>query len=269
LVRKLLCDDNFLISVGKDVYDSQCVNLDGAEVHKALRGGWELYTSLEERIDNIHTVHSLLSWMINNTSGTGAASAVHNAWMVRNPAEAEECGFVNVEFEELPKAVRENYSDVVRLVGEAVMKEWEEGGVEFIRVDEEGIRETEKLISESINIIDLGSGGGRDVAFLAEELKYHSSLATSSSEGTPCNFRVYGIDYHPGSPKRCLPLWLRWGVEDYTELVKIDLRDQLSFREWREGLEEEGVKVWLSVRYFNREVLGELAEVSKEMIFFF
>ena len=44
------------------------------------------------------------------------------------------------------------------------------------------------------SVIDLGSGAGRDVAYLAERLP---------------QARVYGVDNHKGAGRRCLPLW-RW-----------------------------------------------------------
>ena len=44
------------------------------------------------------------------------------------------------------------------------------------------------------SIIDLGSGAGRDVAYLAERLP---------------QARVYGVDNHKGAGRRCLPLWRR------------------------------------------------------------
>ena len=53
------------------------------------------------------------------------------------------------------------------------------------------------------SIIDLGSGAGRDVAYLAEHLP---------------RAKLYGVDNHRGAGKRCLPLWESRRVGDRTQV---------------------------------------------------
>lgn len=85
-------------------------------------------------------------------------------------------------------------------------------------------------------VLDLGSGAGRDICYLAEELKQyqHSCIAsrqcqhhqlntTQQSLFQPFPLHFIGIDNHKGSSKRCLPLWKNRGVEDVTGTCCLDL----------------------------------------------
>eukprot|EP00980_Cylindrotheca_fusiformis_P007966 scaffold1697_cov120-Cylindrotheca_fusiformis.AAC.48 len=73
--------------------------------------------------------------------------------------------------------------------------------------------------SLSDEIWDLASGAGRDVAFLAEELK------TSSSSSTPSFRKVVGLDhrYNAKETRIVTDFWDRRGVGDTTECLKMDL----------------------------------------------
>jgi hypothetical protein len=133
-------------------------------------------------------------------------------------------------------------------------------------------------------VLDLGSGAGRDICFLAEELKeWHSNntyaLTPSTEDDIPSDdtikpqfpIQFIGIDNHKGSAKRCLPLWKYRGVQDITSSVHLNL----------EKLNE--VNVFLSsiisptfaadtflciyaIRYLNRKLLSYLAYAASNSI---
>ena len=169
---------------------------------------------------------------------------------------------------------------VRRMIGE-VTDDGMYGGSQFGVDDEEG-REQKNTRDEKaarINVIDLGSGGGRDISFLAESIsEYVSTLPLP----LPPSYRLYGIDYHPGSPKRCIPFWGRRGVGDITEHVGIDLKDVDKFEDWRRcvltngdgrngfksELEGGGARwdVYISVRYLNRDVLDAISSSPPDAI---
>ncbi|KAL7465838.1 hypothetical protein ACHAXS_006150 [Conticribra weissflogii] len=85
-------------------------------------------------------------------------------------------------------------------------------------------------------VLDLGSGAGRDICYLAEELKQyqHSCIVSRQCQHDqphptqqpllpPFPLHFVGIDNHKGSSKRCLPLWKNRGVEDLTGTCCLDL----------------------------------------------
>jgi len=86
------------------------------------------------------------------------------------------------------------------------------------------------ISSPLYEIWDLGSGAGRDVCFLASELKHylsesqlcHNPCASQSSTWTQ-PIRIVGIDNHKGSARRCQPLWKHNHVQDITEARCMDL----------------------------------------------
>ena len=68
---------------------------------------------------------------------------------------------------------------------------------------------------------DLGSGAGRDVCFLAEEMKlYLHGRGYHSQE-----LKFVGIDNHKGSARRCLPLWKYRHIDHMTEARLMDLNN--------------------------------------------
>jgi len=70
-------------------------------------------------------------------------------------------------------------------------------------------------------IWDLGSGAGRDVCFLAEELKFYLHGQRYQSQ----ELKLVGIDNHKGSARRCLPLWKHHHVGQITEARLMDLKN--------------------------------------------
>jgi len=85
-------------------------------------------------------------------------------------------------------------------------------------------------------VLDLGSGAGRDICYLAEELKqyHHACIVSGQFQHDQINssqlslfphfpLHFIGIDNHKGSSKRCLPLWKNRGVEDLTGTCCLDL----------------------------------------------
>lgn len=67
---------------------------------------------------------------------------------------------------------------------------------------------------------DLGCGSGRDVCYLAEELKEFRER-NSDNSSRPVHF--VGVDNHKGSAARCTPLWKNRGVDDVTQSICLDL----------------------------------------------
>jgi len=69
-------------------------------------------------------------------------------------------------------------------------------------------------------VLDLGSGAGRDVCYLAEELKEYQCTQQQQSL---TSIHVVGIDNHKGSAKRCIPLWKNRKVDDIAHSLLLDL----------------------------------------------
>ena len=117
----------------------------------------------------------------------------------------------------------------------------------------------------SFIVWDLGSGAGRDVCYLAEELKYHLHLSLQRESGKSTNMNmknihynqndtdvdytstiptprkattasklvklcIVGIDNHKGSARRCMPLWKHRGVGHITKSLLLDLNKITLFR---------------------------------------
>jgi hypothetical protein len=123
-------------------------------------------------------------------------------------------------------------------------------------------------------IIDLGSGAGRDVCFLAEELKeFYFSSSTSHNQQmstiTPTEFplRFIGIDNHKGSSKRCIPLWRHRGVHDVSQSVLLNLDKWNQVRDFLEATipshqQDDNCSPILciyAIRYLNRKLFANLA----------
>ena len=109
--------------------------------------------------------------------------------------------------------------------------------------------------NENIVIWDLGSGAGRDVCFLAEELM--CSVGTQEEEGFTSTIRVVGFDNHKGSPRRSAPLWKNRMVHDSTESRLVNLK-KLELLE--ENIKKESNLVCMyAIRYLNRRMLECIA----------
>jgi hypothetical protein len=133
----------------------------------------------------------------------------------------------------------------------------------------------------TFEIWDLGSGVGRDVAFLAEELLRHSSSATT----TPL-FRVVGLDQRyrqkTTGDHETLAFWKRRYCESVTECRCIDLNDIQSIEtELLSGIQgavnDDGtttaetrrvaaVKCLYAVRYWNRALFELVAQLGRDRI---
>ncbi len=151
-------------------------------------------------------------------------------------------------------------------------------------------------------IVDLGSGAGRDVCFLAEELKYfqHSSMESSfagnssyMNEKVPPNNHdiwdvklcIVGIDNHKGSAKRCLPMWKHRRVNHITKPLLLDLNKTNFFaaellnimdenknenfdqKPWLDKEEDTlhigGVVCLYAIRFLNRKLIQQIATCQR------
>ncbi|KAL7485007.1 hypothetical protein ACHAW6_010605 [Cyclotella cf. meneghiniana] len=127
-------------------------------------------------------------------------------------------------------------------------------------------------------VLDLGSGAGRDICFLAEELKqFHYSIPwnlQNQSNLTTTSFplQFVGIDNHKGSSKRCLPLWKHRGVEDVTQAIHLDLNklkgvydllnSAISTQSLQCGGRVKPILCIFAIRYLNRKLFSYLAHSS-------
>ena len=119
-------------------------------------------------------------------------------------------------------------------------------------------------------VFDLGSGAGRDICFLAEELKeFQHSLREDNSSTKLVHF--VGIDNHKGSSKRCVPLWSNRGVADIAHSVLLDLNKLHLVRDFmdsskllsqsvEEGEVAENIMCLFAIRFLNRKLLSYVAE---------
>jgi hypothetical protein len=132
-------------------------------------------------------------------------------------------------------------------------------------------------------VLDLGSGAGRDICFLAEELKdwhqstFHQKMTSSTTDGdtlsanTQCPIQFVGIDNHKGSAKRCLPLWKYRGVQDITSSVSLNLEklnevadyfsSTIPFFSSTDAASDTFLCIY-AIRYLNRKLLALLAHSS-------
>jgi hypothetical protein len=110
--------------------------------------------------------------------------------------------------------------------------------------------------SDVFEIWDLGAGSGRDVSFLAEELK--AALPAP-------NFCVVGLDqrYRDMENEDCLRFWSRRGIRDVTDCRKMDFCDCDEVMKELEKACNKGkcaVKCFYAVRFWNRKLAERLAE---------
>ena len=104
------------------------------------------------------------------------------------------------------------------------------------------------------NVVDLGSGAGRDVAFLAENL-----LSSKGGGGDDQDrWKVFGIDNHKGARRRSDRLWQNRGVSECAELVGVNLKKLADFEAFRN--DRGPLKFLYCVRYLNRPLLLHLSE---------
>lgn len=135
-------------------------------------------------------------------------------------------------------------------------------------------------------VFDLGSGAGRDVCFLAEELKeyHHTILPTTAAPPQPQTqttipnlpMTFIGIDNHKGSSKRCLPLWKNRGVGDVTSSSYLDLNKlQMVHDYFAETCGLHGTSTEknsnnttcvFAIRFLNRKLFSYIARSSSEPV---
>jgi hypothetical protein len=99
-------------------------------------------------------------------------------------------------------------------------------------------------------IWDLGSGAGRDVCFLAEEL-------ITKKVSAPVTINVVGFDNHKGSARRSLPLWKNRMVNDCTESRLVNLKKLDALEENIKN--EKNLECIYAIRYLNRSMLEFIA----------
>ena len=128
-------------------------------------------------------------------------------------------------------------------------------------------------VKESMGVVlDLGSGAGRDICFLAEELKEFNAQQQYSASFPLC---FIGIDNHKGSAKRCLPLWEHRGVKDVTHSMNLDLNKLNEVQKFIETtvhpqpLQSGGLKTKLcifAIRYLNRKLFAYIAHLANNLV---
>ena len=104
--------------------------------------------------------------------------------------------------------------------------------------------------NESFTIWDLGSGAGRDVCFLAEELK---QISINMSK----KFTIVGFDNHKGSAARSNPFWNNRRVADVTQSKLLNLQHVHLLHD---AIQQQKNLVCLyAVRFLNRTMLRFIA----------
>ena len=102
------------------------------------------------------------------------------------------------------------------------------------------------LNGHPIEIWDLGSGAGRDISFLAEQIK-----ATGLT-----NIKLVGVDNHKGSSDRCIPFWKHRNVFDMTSHCLLDLN---KVPEVEEALGSSRIVCLYAVRFWNSKLVHWIA----------
>lgn len=147
-------------------------------------------------------------------------------------------------------------------------------------------------------VCDLGSGAGRDVCFLAEELNFYLYQllqleldaennnqiddVTVSSQSSRIKLTIVGIDNHKGSEKRCIPFWKNRRVEHITQSLFLDLNKATSFRDQLFSLQQQkneiiqdtsvteysddnGIVCLYAIRFLNRKLIKYIANSNHEI----
>jgi hypothetical protein len=115
-----------------------------------------------------------------------------------------------------------------------------------------------------LDVWDLGSGVGRDVAFLARHLRLLAASSSDEDEGRP-SFRVIGLDqrYRPRDAATFRAFMQRQGVDDVTECRCVDLtvpKDRVS--PVVSAMVEEPPACIYAVRYWNRPLFEEVNRLA-------
>jgi hypothetical protein len=121
-------------------------------------------------------------------------------------------------------------------------------------------------VVETSEIWDLGAGSGRDVCFLAEQLKERLSTTTT----TDTNTRVVGLDQrYQETNEECAHFWNRRGVGDCTAYNRIRLEDWDAFEACLQSTQQQNnstsrVACLFAVRFWNRPLVERI--VSSPLI---
>jgi hypothetical protein len=116
---------------------------------------------------------------------------------------------------------------------------------------------------------DLGCGSGRDICYVAEEIKEFRDRCNKNGSRS---LHFIGVDNHKGSAARCTPLWKNRGVEDVTNSICLDLnklhlvrdylmdptKELLQLPQQTAACPPEIVCVY-SIRFLNRKLLSYIA----------
>jgi len=142
-----------------------------------------------------------------------------------------------------------------------MLKGWIRGSIGISNVHNAGDRSVG-------SVIDLGSGAGRDICYLAEECKefQHSLLQQPHEKKCAKSIHFIGIDNHKGSARRCIPLWRNHGVDDITDAILLDLNKLRLVRDYfisrlqsTQGTQHPGNLCIFAVRFLNRKLLSYIA----------
>jgi hypothetical protein len=132
-----------------------------------------------------------------------------------------------------------------------------------------GIKSDEISSKKSLGLVlDLGCGAGRDVCYLAEELKeFHYSPLPRQRKLPTRSVHFFGIDNHKGSERRCRQLWKNRGVDDVADSIALDLnklhlvRDHLidptKLRVQPDPIPD--ILCIFAIRFLNRKLLSYIA----------
>lgn len=119
-------------------------------------------------------------------------------------------------------------------------------------------------------VLDLGSGSGRDICYLAEEIKEFQHLSLhENNHPNHCvrSVRFVGLDNHKGSAKRCMPLWKNRGVDDITDPLLLDLNKLHRVRDHfmnvsklqSKPVPNSKILCIFAIRFLNRRLLSYIA----------
>ena len=105
-------------------------------------------------------------------------------------------------------------------------------------------------------VYDLGSGAGRDVCFISEEMKH-----LADTKDLRRKIKVVGFDNHKGSGRRSKPLWKNRMVDDVTESRLVNLKNMEVFA--KNIKDASGTLGCIyAIRYLNRRMLDHIASNS-------
>ena len=158
-------------------------------------------------------------------------------------------------------------SEIIPLLKEWTMERIDPNPDE--RIANGSIKSDEISSKKSLGLVwDLGCGAGRDICYLAEELKefQHLPLDRQRTQSTRSVY-FFGIDNHKGSERRCRQLWKNRGVDDIADSIALDLNKLHLVREHL--IDPTKLRMQLdpipdiicifAIRFLNRKLLSYIA----------